>query len=37
MIVELRGKSTGKSIIKFRITTQDIYFESNDLEIEITN
>jgi hypothetical protein len=37
LIVELRGKSTGKSIIKFRLTTQDIYFESNDLEIEITN
>jgi hypothetical protein len=37
LILELRGKSTGKSIIKFRLTTQDIYFESNDLEIEITN
>jgi hypothetical protein len=37
LILELRGKSTGKSIIKFRLTTQGIYFESNDLEIEITN
>jgi len=35
LIVELRGTSPGKSLIKFRVTTNEIYINSDDIEIEI--
>lgn len=37
LIVELRGTSPGKSLIKFRVTTNEVYINSDDIEIEIKN
>gem|GEM_PF-6513443 len=33
--VKLKALGPGKFIIKFRITTNNIYIKSNDVEIEI--
>ena len=33
--IKLKALSSGKSIIKFRITTSDVYIKSDDVEIEI--
>ena len=35
LIVYLQGRSPGKSVIDFRITTHDIYIEVDEIEIEI--
>ena len=37
LIVELRGTSPEKSLIKFRVTTNEVYINSDDIEIEIKN
>ncbi|GAG72162.1 unnamed protein product, partial [marine sediment metagenome] len=35
LIVELRGTSPGKSLIKFRVTTSKRYVDCDDIEIDI--
>ncbi len=35
LIVELRGVRPGKSLIKFRLTTNEVYVNADDIEIEI--
>lgn len=35
LILKLRGTRPGKSQVKFRITTHDVYINSDDIEIEI--
>ena len=35
LIVELRGTRPGKSVIKFRLTTNKVYINCDDIEIEI--
>jgi len=35
LIIELRGTSPGKSLIKFRVTTSGIYINCDDIEMEI--
>jgi len=35
LIVELRGTSPGRSLIKFRVTTNQVYVNCDDIEIEI--
>ena len=35
LIVELRGASPGKSLIKFRVTANEVYVDCDDIEMEI--
>src|SRR4030043_944529 len=35
LIIELRGTSPGKSLIKFRVTTSGVYINCDDIEMEI--
>ncbi len=37
LIVELRGTKPGKSPIKFRLTTNEVYVNCDDIEMEITD
>jgi len=35
LIVELRGTRSGRSLIKFRVTTNEVYVDCDDIEIDI--
>ena len=35
LIVHLQGRTPGKGLVKFRITTHEVYSEADEIEIEI--